>query len=120
MRGGLTRRMLGASALLAVIVAGAFAGLLVAVGDLRESSRLAERSDEVMAAANRLERLVLDLQTGPRGFLIAGRESYLEPWQEARAVFPEEATRFQTLILNPGQKARASAIVESKIGRAHV
>ena len=83
MRGGLTRRMLISSGLLAVIIATAFAVLLDSVSDLRASERRARQSEEVLVEANRLERLVIDLETGQRGFIITGEERPLEPWRDS-------------------------------------
>jgi CHASE3 domain sensor protein len=78
--GGLTGRMLLASGLLMLVLAATFAVLLAAVADLRESAHAARNSEEVLTAANELERLVIDLETGVRGFALTGREQFLEPW----------------------------------------
>jgi CHASE3 domain sensor protein len=77
--GGLTRRMAVASGLLALIVGAAFAVLLVSVADLHSAERLARHSEEVLAAANQLERLVIDLETGQRGFVLTGQQRFLQP-----------------------------------------
>src|SRR5512132_2098559 len=87
-RGGLTRRMVVASGLLALIIGAAFAVLLRSVEDVRSSERRARRSEEMLATANQLERLVVDMETGQRGFFLTGQESYLQPWQAAQAAFP--------------------------------
>ena len=84
MKGGLTRRLVAASALLALILGAAVAVLLLAIGDLRESERRASQSQEVLTASNQLERLLLDLETGQRGFVLTGEERFLQPWQAAR------------------------------------
>jgi signal transduction histidine kinase len=83
-RGGLTRRTIVASAVLALLVGAAFAVLVRAVIEERDSADLAIRSQEMIAAANQLERLVLDLETGQRGFVITRLERFLQPWQAAR------------------------------------
>ena len=51
-RGGLTRRMLVASGLLALIIATAFAVLLSSVADLNTSQDRARQSEEVLVVAN--------------------------------------------------------------------
>ncbi len=56
-RGGLTGRMVVGSGLLLVVVGVAFAVLLVSVAELRTATRLARHSQEVLVAANQLERL---------------------------------------------------------------
>src|SRR6266545_6255511 len=105
--GGLTRRMVVASSLLALIIGAAFAVLLVSVADLRSSERLARHSEEVLAAANQLERLVIDLETGQRGFVITGQERFLGPWRAAQIAVPGQASTLQRLVAgNPVQERR--------------
>jgi signal transduction histidine kinase len=112
--GGLTRRMVVASGLLAVIVGAAFAVLLVSVADLRATGERARHSEQVLAAANQLERLVIDLETGLRGFVIAGQERFLAPWQAARAVLPQQARTLEVLVAgDPAQQARAQRITQA-------
>jgi CHASE3 domain sensor protein len=86
--GGLTRRMAIASGVLALVVGAAFGVLLASVDDLRTQQRLTTRSQEVLVAANQLELLVVDLETGVRGFVITAQERFLQPWQTAQAALP--------------------------------
>ena len=95
-RGGLTRRTVLASAVLALLVGAVFVVLIRAVTKERDSADQAIRSQEVIAAANRLERLVLDLETGQRGFAITGNERFLEPWLAAREAYPSLADALET------------------------
>ena len=90
--------MIAASAALTVIVAAAFAGLLFAIDDVRDAERRVKHSEDVLVAANALERLVLDLETGQRGFLLTGEQRFLEPWQRARRGFPARARRLLRLV----------------------
>ncbi len=111
MRGGLTRRMVVGSSLLLLLVGAAFAVLLVSVADLRTSTRLARHSQEVLVAANQLERLVIDLETGQRGFVITGQERFLGPWRAARVAVPGQASTLARLVAgNPVQQRRAQRI----------
>ena len=112
-RGGLTRRMLVASGLLALVIATAFAVLLSSVADLRTSERRARQSEEVLVVANRLERLVVDLESGQRGFIITGQERFLQPWRDAQVAFPDQAKNLQQLVAdNPEQQARAERLTQ--------
>ena len=95
-RGGLTRRTVLASAVLALLVGAVFVVLIRAVTKERDSADQAIRSQEMIAAANRLERLVLDLETGQRGFAITGKERFLEPWLAARDAYPGLADALET------------------------
>jgi signal transduction histidine kinase len=117
--GGLTRRMLGASALLALIIGGAFAVLLLAIGDLRGAERRSRHAQDVLVAANHLERLLLDLETGQRGFVITGQERFLEPWRRARRTFPLRAAALQALVAGePTAREAAGEIARSE--RAYI
>jgi CHASE3 domain sensor protein len=82
--GGLTRRMVIASGLLALVVGAAFAMLLISVIELRAQERRTARSQQVLITANELERLVVDLETGVRGYAITGQERFLAPWRTPR------------------------------------
>lgn len=106
MRGGLTRRMVVASGLLALIVAAAFAMLLLAIADLRTSADRARHAQEVLAAVNTLERLVIDIETGLRGFVITADERFLQPWEAGRAAFPEQAQTLGQLVADDPEQLR--------------
>ncbi|MGZ8513107.1 MAG: CHASE3 domain-containing protein, partial [Candidatus Limnocylindria bacterium] len=95
-RGGLTRRTVLASAVLALLVGAAFGVLIRAVTEERDSADEAIRSQEVIAAANRLERLVLDFETGQRGFVITGNDRFLQPWAAARRAYPASTDALET------------------------
>jgi signal transduction histidine kinase len=99
-----------ASLLLALLVGAAFAVLLLTISDLRASERLVTHSRETNAAADRLEELVIDLETGVRGFVIARQERFLEPWKAGRAAFPNEARALERSADEPEQKRRVRAI----------
>ena len=112
MRHGLRRRMFFASAGLAALIGAAFVILIVAIVNLRSQSRTERHSEEVIATANKLEKLVLDLQTGARGYVISHHGVYLKPWQNANAAFPEIAANLQKLVKsNPTQARRAKNII---------
>ena len=108
--GGLAFRMVVGSVLLALLVGAAFAVLLLAISDLRASQRKVVRSHEAIAAADRLEDRVLDLETGARGFVIARQERFLKPWRAARAAIPGEAAALVALTDGEVQRRRVQEI----------
>ena len=110
MSGGLTRRMVVASGLLALVVSAAFVVLLVSVEDLRTTERLALHSEEVLAAANQLERLVIDVESGQRGFVITGKERFLDPWRDAQKALPGANRRLEQLTADDQQHGQALRI----------
>ena len=106
--------MLIASGLLALLIGAAFAVLLSSVADLRASERRARRSEEVLVVANRLERLVVDLEAAQLGFVITDQERFLEPWQDARTALPGEGDTLERLVADsPAQQEQARRIVEA-------
>ena len=83
--------MLGASGALALTIGGAFAVLLLAILDVREATRLATSSAQTLAEVNQLERLIVELEDGERGFVLTHGEAFLGPWQDAQDTFPAQA-----------------------------
>jgi signal transduction histidine kinase/CHASE3 domain sensor protein len=124
-RGGLTRRTIVASAVLALLVGAAFGVLIREVIQERDSADEAIRSQEVIGAANRLERLVLDLETGQRGFVITGNERFLQPWLAARNAYPQLTDALETAtgrgVAEQAQAAREiTAAIDSYIANYSV
>lgn len=86
-----------------------FSLLLLAVGDQREAAAQARHGRQVLLASDRLGLLIVDLETGQRGFIITGESSFLQPWNEARAAFPGEAATLQRLAAGSGDQQEAHA-----------
>jgi signal transduction histidine kinase len=96
-RGGLTRRMVIASALLMLLTSAAFAVLLLAIRDQRSSAQLALKSQEVLVAADRVERLLVDIDTGTRGYLLTGQDRFLQPAHAGEAGFAQASSELVDL-----------------------
>jgi signal transduction histidine kinase len=105
--------MVVASSLLALVVGAAFGVLILTITDLRDTARDSRHSQEVVVAANRLERLVVDLETGKRGFIITDEERFLGPWAAARKAFPDASRELNRLAAVPAQDSRARQITEA-------
>jgi signal transduction histidine kinase len=95
MRSGLTLRMVVSGGALAIVIGAVFVLLVLAINDLRDSARLTRDTQEELSSADELEKLLIDLETGVRGFVITGEERFLSPWNEARAAFPVDATSLE-------------------------
>jgi len=75
------------------------------------NDRLLAHTEEVLAALEALQATVTDAETGQRGYVLTGRESYLVPYQEARASLVERLTRFRSLTAdNPSHQSRLAAL----------
>ena len=102
------RRVFVASGLLLLVVGSAIAVLIFAVADLQRSERHVQHSQEVLVAANRLELLVVDLESGERGFIITGEDPFLDVWHAARAALPGHSRALEHLVRDdPIQHSRA-------------
>lgn len=93
----LAGRMILASAVLALLVAGIFGVLALAVTNLRNATDQEGKAKELTVATLALEKLVVDLETGLRGFALTGQRGFLRPWNEALAQLPERLARFEQL-----------------------
>jgi signal transduction histidine kinase len=98
LRGSLAGRMMLASAVLALLVAAAFAVFLLAVSTLREATTREARAKDVTAATLALEKLVVDLENGLRGIVLTeGASRFRAPWMRAREELPARLAAFQRL-----------------------
>src|SRR6202165_3568665 len=113
--------MVIASALLALLTCAAFAVLLLAIRDQRSSAQLARHSQEVLAASNRVERLIADIKPGPRGYLLTGDDRFLQPARAGEAGFAQASSELVDLTKIPEQNeapGRLTAIHVSGTARA--
>jgi signal transduction histidine kinase len=113
-RSGLAVRIAVSAFLVGLGLALVFAILFLAIIGLRHRSLEASHSQQVIAKANELQTLVIDLETGMRGFAITHKQSYLEPWDRARRAYPGAVTDLVRLTKdNSKQHARALGIRDS-------
>jgi len=96
-RSGLAVRIAVSAMVVGLGLALVFAVLFLAITGLRHRSLEANHSQQVIATANRLQTLVIDLETGIRGFAITRDENYLQPWNDARKRYPGATTRLVQL-----------------------
>ena len=96
-RNSLTTRTLLFSVAFAAALAVGFAVLLLAVSNLRHAGRLALRAQQAVTVATELERSVVALENGLRGFVATGDEEDLEPFNTARRLYPEQVARLREL-----------------------
>jgi signal transduction histidine kinase len=103
----LAARTVFATGLVGALVASVFVVMLLAVSALREAERREARSRDVTVATLALEKLVLDMQTGVRGFVITGNERFKTPMTAANRQLPQALEELQRLVSDsPNQRAR--------------
>jgi CHASE3 domain sensor protein len=96
-------RLLPPDALIALLAA-IVAILLIAAmtfSSQRDRTQIAERVATTLETLRHLDILLSDLkdaETGQRGYLLTGEESYLEPYENARTELPGEFHRLDVLL----------------------
>src|SRR6476646_4534568 len=101
MRLGLTGRILIGGAVLALVFAGQFVVVLQSFGSIRDDTRAQQRSEQAVVSAVRLEKLVLDLETGTRGYVITHDREFLAPYDAARRSLPSESRTLRSVAPGP-------------------
>jgi signal transduction histidine kinase len=111
----LARRMWLASVALAFIVVAAFGALIIAVSAQREATAREARSRDVTAASLRIEKLVVDMETGVRGLTLTGEDRFLEPYTEARRALPSRLDALQAQVAADQAQHRLARQLEQRI-----
>ncbi len=74
---------------------------------VQRGARRVDRADQVIAHANNLIKLIVDEETGLRGYMLTRDSVFLQPYHEAiKDLDPEYATLFDLVRNNPEQTAR--------------
>ncbi len=81
--------------------------LAYGIQQMQRSARRVDRSDQVIAHANKLVKLMVDEETGLRGFLLTRDPTFLQPYREAnQQLEPEFAALFNLIKRDPEQTGR--------------
>jgi signal transduction histidine kinase len=99
------------SGVITLILGAAFTLLIFAVREQRDAGKLALRSQEAITAGSELQKSVISLENGLRGFVASGRDRSLEPWNAALKEYPTQARRLSGLVSDePSQQALVQRI----------
>jgi CheY-like chemotaxis protein/signal transduction histidine kinase/CHASE3 domain sensor protein len=77
------------------------------------SSKSLTQSVEVLGQFSAVLSTLKDAETGQRGYLLTGRESYLEPFSSAKAALPGEFNTLRGLLANRPQQTKRLKELES-------
>src|SRR3954469_14256480 len=98
------RRTVGLPVTLLVLLAITLAGESVLVFG---SLRWVDHSDQVIAAARQLQRHIVEMDNGLRGYYLTGDQSFLNSYNEAKVRVPEQILNVEDLVAdNPAQQER--------------
>jgi signal transduction histidine kinase len=111
----LAGRMWIASAILAALVAAAFSALILAVDAQRSATAREHRSNDVTVATLQLEKLVVDMETGVRGFTLTTGRALLEPYTNALGVLPTRIAGLQQLVQDDPRQRERARLLEQRI-----
>ena len=98
------------------LAASVVAVLFIALFSYRSLVGRAESAARVTIGLQTLEQLegvlstLKDAETGQRGFLLTGSESYLAPFNEAKAGLGPELARLEGLLVDPDQRQRLAQV----------
>jgi serine phosphatase RsbU (regulator of sigma subunit)/CHASE3 domain sensor protein len=102
-----------AGGLLAVLIGAAFAAVLWSVDDMRSSMLAAQDDQAAISQARLVDNLVLDIETGQRGFVITRQDQFLYPWTAAQGHFPAQAQQLVGMSTTPAQRSLAQQISQA-------
>src|SRR4051794_18473675 len=107
----ITVRMALVGGLIALLLGAAFVLLVFAVAKQRDAGKLALRSQEAITAGTELEKTVISLENGLRGYVASGRESQLESWNAGLKSYPGQVKKLERLVSDvPSQQAQVRGI----------
>ena len=101
MRLGLGARILIAGGIVVLFLVVEFVLVLRQFQHVRTLTRSEQRAEQSVVAASRVEKFVLDLETGTRGYLITRDRRFLAPSRVAKGSLPAETRAFQALAPGP-------------------
>src|SRR2546423_4345256 len=108
---GITARVLIVSGVMTVMLGAAFVLLIVAVSGQRDAGRLALRSQEAITAGSELQKSVITLENGLRGYVASGKDRTLDPWRQALRQYPGQVSRLAALVSDePSQQTQVGRI----------
>jgi signal transduction histidine kinase len=114
LRTPITTQVMLLSATASLLVGAVLVVLIVAVTGQRDAARSAFRSQEALTAGNQLEKSLITIENGLRGFVAGGsrgRERFLQPATAALETYPRDLARLDRLVADdPGQKQRVADI----------
>ncbi len=85
------------------------------IHSLVDSSKWVNHTYEVIRNAESVGSAMVDMETGQRGFMVTGKDEYLEPYNNGQKVFDQLIIKGQELTSdNPTQVSRWQAVAEMK------
>jgi nitrogen fixation negative regulator NifL len=85
--------------------------LLLEIQSLKNSMQWVDHTDQVIGSSQQLIKLVVDMETGFRGYLNTGKAEFLQPYDEANSTIDARFDALNRLVSdNPAQQARLASV----------
>ena len=110
-RNHITARVVLISAGVALLLGTALVVLILSIIAQRDAAVSAYRSQQALTASSQLEKSLISIENGLRGYVASGQQRFLTPTEAALSAYPEELGRLEALISDdPGQRRRVERI----------
>lgn len=111
------RWVLVRAVLLPLLLSAALAALFLwQINRLTSTARWIEHTDEVIARATAAQKLLIDMETGVRGYLITGDRAFLEPYEQAAPKISPELEELRRFVSdNPEQVRRLDEVEQLQV-----
>ncbi len=100
----------GACMIVLLVVAGGFVALVLGIESLRNDADRRHNSVLALETADGVERSVVDLETGVRGFLLTHQARFLEPYRQALVALPGELSALSAQV--KGDRPQSNRVAE--------
>src|ERR1700722_6388432 len=112
----LFRRLLARAAVYPIVVMAILATVLMAlILHLLSVMNTAEQSDLIIAKATLIEKLMVDRETGLRGYVITKDTSFLEPYTRAQMPLQTQLVELKSLLGNDADQAARLGSVQADL-----
>ncbi len=78
-----------------------------------ETANWVKHTHEVIADARELGKLIVDMETGERGFLITGKEPFLEPFNEAQKIWDKKIEKLKGHVSDNQEQVSRLEVIDS-------
>ncbi|MBD2152973.1 CHASE3 domain-containing protein [Leptolyngbya sp. FACHB-16] len=106
------RRRLTRTIALPIVLLLLFSGISIwQITQLLSALGWVNHTSEVISQANQTQKLLLDMETGFRGYLLTGQQEFLEPYKQANTAIDPTFNQLRKLVSdNPSQAQRVDEI----------
>jgi CHASE3 domain sensor protein len=84
------------------------------IGRLLSTTAWVDHADAVIATANNAQKLIIDMETGLRGYLLTKKTEFLEPYDQALPAVPLALSRLQQLVSDNTSQLEKLALIRTE------